>query len=162
MSEWRLAWDKTFNKTGIVIAQNLQMGDAELIKFESEAAQRLYDTQNWKEPTLLYVDEGHDFFGPTGIAKSTSVIQKCYRAGAEQGMATLLGIQRPKTVNLQLLTETNVMYLFYIAYQEDLKRLREMGVPPTLTKTPEEGSHEFRFFKDGKLYPNEVKMKLER
>lgn len=160
MNDWKLAWDKSFNKTGIVIAQNLDMEDHELIKFQTDAAYQFLKTQNWKQPSLLYVDEGHDFFGPTGMAKEGTIIQKCYRAGAEQGMATLLGIQRPKGVNLQLLTESNVMYCFYFAFSEDMKRLREMGVPEF--KIPEEKSYEFRFYKNGKLYPNEVKMKLER
>ena len=69
-------------------------------------------------------------------------------------MATLLGTQRPKAINLQTLTEANVLYLFRLEYSEDVKRLVEMGWP---RDAPAPGvNHKFRYFRRPKLYPNKL------
>src|SRR4029077_5472645 len=157
--DWRLAWDRELNPSGIVIVQNLDLKGRQKVRFQVAALEQFLSSQYWKEPSLMYVDEGHDFFGQNATAFYGTAIQECYRAGAEQGMSSLLGIQRPKTVNLQTLTECNLAYLFYIKFRTDLKRLGEMGM--TVEQTPEEESYRFLFFRDGKLYPKEVKLRLK-
>ncbi|MGH7239169.1 MAG: hypothetical protein ACREHG_03775 [Candidatus Saccharimonadales bacterium] len=129
------------------------------VTLHCEAMEKFLETQHYKRPSLMYIDEGHDFYGPTGVAKHSDVIQRSYRSGAERGMSTLLGTQRPKTINLQILTEANLLYLFHIAFREDLKRLYEMGVPQSLTTLPESGSHAFRFYRDDKLYRKPIRIK---
>jgi hypothetical protein len=105
------------------------------------------------------VDEGHDFYGPTGMALHGDAIQKCFRAGAEQGMTSLLGMQRPKTVNLQILTEANVCYLFHIKFKSDLKRLAEMGME--VDDSPADESYRFRYFRGSSLHPKELKIRVK-
>jgi hypothetical protein len=154
--DWDLAWDRELNPTGIVVSQNMDMDEATLVRYQVAMIAKFFETQYWKEPSLLYIDEGHDFFGANATARYGSAIQRCFRAGAEKGMASLLGIQRPKTVNLQTLTESNVCYLFHIKFREDLKRLGEMGM--TVRESPPVDSHQFFFFRDDKLYPQAVKL----
>jgi hypothetical protein len=156
--DWRLAWDRDLNPSGIVIVQNLDLSGPAKVRFQVGMIQKFLDTQYWRQPSLMYVDEGHDFYGPTGMAKYGSAIQECYRAGAEQGLSSLLGIQRPKTVNMQIMTEANLCYLFHIKFKADLKRLLEMGM--AVNECPEEGSHRFLHFRDSKLYPKELKLRV--
>lgn len=158
--DWSLAWDRELNPSGIVIAQNLTLDEGPLIRFQVECITRFFDSQYYKEPSLVYVDEGHDFFGANSTARYGTAIQRCFRAGAEKGMASCLGIQRPKTVNLQTLTESNVCYLFHIKFREDLKRLGEMGMPP-LSDSPPPESHRFLFFRDDHLYPKPIRLDIK-
>lgn len=158
MRDWDLVWDPAFNLTGIVVVQGKDHGSKSDLALQVEAATAFYNTMYYRQPSFIYVDEGHDFYGPTGMAKYGDVLQRCWRAGKEQGITALMGVQRPKVINLQLLTESNVMYLFHIAYEEDLSRLREMGVPKTLQTSPPMYSYRFRFFKDGMLYPLPVRI----
>lgn len=157
--DWHLAWDPQLNPSGIVIAQNLKADEPSNIRFQVECVSAFFETQFYKQPSLLYIDEGHDFFGPNANARFGTAIQRCFRAGAEKGMASCLGIQRPKTVNLQTLTESNVCYLFHIKFREDLKRLGEMGMPPLADSPPAE-SHRFMFFRDDHLYPKPIRLNL--
>lgn len=159
--DWNLAWDEDLNRSGIVIAQNLKAEENELVRFQVQCITKFFETQYYKQPSLLYIDEGHDFFGANSTARYGTAIQRCFRAGAEKGMASCLGIQRPKTVNLQTLTESNVLYLFHIKFKEDLKRLGEMGLPE-LSDSPPVESHQFRFFRDDVLYPKPIRLGLSK
>jgi hypothetical protein len=97
-----------------------------------------------------------DFFVPTGNARYSDIVQKLVRAGREKGIASLLGVQRPKTINVQVMSECNVLYLFRINFQEDIKRLWEMGFPHNVMPPTE--NHVFRFFRDRKVFPYPVKL----
>lgn len=103
-------------------------------------------------PTLLVIDEGMDFFGPTGNGIHGDIVQRCWRAGGEKGMACLIGVQRPKSINLQMLTESNLLYLFHLSNEDDVKRLWEMGLPKGVVPPIEK--YKFIFFKDDVLYRN--------
>jgi hypothetical protein len=157
--DWRLAWDRDLNPSGIVVVQNLDLKELQNVRFQVAMIERFFESQYWREPSLMYVDEGHDFFGANATARFGTAIQRCYRAGAEKGITSLLGIQRPRTVNLQTLTECNVAYLFHIKFREDLKRLREMGM--VVEDSPEAESHRFLFFKDDVLYHKELKLRIK-
>jgi hypothetical protein len=159
MRNWDLCWDRELNPSGIVIAQNLKLDEGPLVRFQVSAITQFFESQFYKEPSLVYIDEGHDFFGANATARYGTAIQRCFRAGAEKGMASCLGVQRPKTVNLQTLTESNVLYLFHIKFREDLKRLGEMGLPP-LSDSPPANSHRFLFFRDDHLYPKPLRLGL--
>jgi hypothetical protein len=60
---------------------------------------------------------------------------------------------------LQVVTESNILYLFHIAYDEDLKRLYEMGWPRGEVSPPQ-GSHAFRMMRNGNLNPHLLRMKV--
>lgn len=164
LKDWSLAWDRKLNPQGIVIAQRLDLTEEDpvLIRWQVAVIKKFLSTQRPNTPSLLVIDEGMDFFGPTGNALYSNVIQKCWRAGGERGMSCLIGVQRPKTINLQMLTESNLLYLFHLAYDADLKRLQEMGFPPDVESPDEDQRHEFLFLKDGKLYPRPLKLSLGR
>jgi hypothetical protein len=160
IKDWNLAWDRKINPHGIVIAQRLDLEeeDPALIKWQVSIIRKFLATQKHDIPSLLVVDEGMDFFGPTGNALYSTVIQKCWRAGGEKGMSCLIGVQRPKTINLQMLTESNLLYLFHISFDSDLKRLQEMGLPDYVESPTEK--YEFLFMKDDRLYPRPLKLSL--
>lgn len=112
---------------------------------------KLFKSQRHERKTMLYIDEGMDFFGPTGVSRYGNAIQRSFRAGREKGMTSVIGLQRPKTINLQTLTEMNVLYLFRLQYQDDVKRLQEMGLPAG-TQAPDEDFN-FLWLRGNKLYP---------
>jgi len=161
LRDWNLVWDADINPSGIVIAQRLDLEDGSpaLIGFMVAVMRKFFDTQWPKQPSLLFVDEGLDFFGPSGNAIQGNIIQRSVRAGGEKGMSTLIGLQRPKTVSMQVLTESNILYLFHLRYEQDIKRLYEMGFPDGVWSP--DAKRDFLFFKDNKLYPKPLRLNLK-
>lgn len=147
-----MAWDMDLNPSQTVILQNTEVDEEDNVRWQVEAIALFFKEQRDARPSLLYVDEGMDFYGPTGNARFGNAIQRCFRAGREKGLATLLGVQRPKSINLQTLTEANVLYLFRLDFVEDVKRLQEMGYPKTAGAPDED--HRFRYMRGRALYPN--------
>ncbi len=154
--EWAMAFDPDINRR-LVIAQRNDLDFLSLIRWQTSLIDKFYATQDFEHPSLLYIDEGMDFFGPTGNALYSSAIQRCFRAGREKGLASLIGVQRPRTINLQCLTESNVLYLFAINFGEDMKRLREMGFPRDVPAPRD--NHKFLYFRDGKVFNRYLKIK---
>lgn len=154
-------WDLAFNpdiSSRIVVAQRSDIeDDALIVQWQVDNIRRYFASQRPDEPSLLVIDEGMDFFGPSGSSRYGNAIQRCYRAGREKGMAVVTGVQRPRCINLQCLTESNVLYLFAIDFDEDVKRLREMGYPKGEGAPTKD--YEFRLFKDKKLYPKKLRLK---
>jgi hypothetical protein len=150
MDDWGLAWDRNVNESQTVIAQRLSGRHDDNVRFQVLAAERFFNTQRDSRPSLLYLDEGMDFFGPNSGARGGSdIVQRCFRAGREKGLATLIGVQRPIGINDQCLTETNWCALFRINFTNDVKRLWEMGwpkhqLPPTYAQ-----KHQFRMWREG-------------
>lgn len=154
--QWGLAFDVDISDR-LVIAQRFDLSFRDLIAWQVRNIERFFDTQDYRYPSLLYIDEGMDFFGPTGIAREGDAVQRCYRAGREKGLATLMGVQRPKSLNLQCLTESNVLYLFAINYEADVKRLNEMGFP--LGVGAPRDNHKFLYYRDGVLFNRYLKVR---
>jgi energy-coupling factor transporter ATP-binding protein EcfA2 len=135
LDDWPLVWDRDVNPSQIVIAQRI--GNARHparhrtnILFQIMCAERFFDTQDAKRPSLIYFDEGMDFFHASAAARGGSdIVQRCYRAGREMGLASLFGCQRPVGISTQTLTEMNYCALFALNYTKDVKRLWEMGWP---------------------------------
>ncbi len=125
-SEWDLAWE---TGEGVCILQNTNLPHDENVRWQVSMMQKFFKTQKHSMPSLLVIDEGMDFFGPTGNGKYGDIVQRSVRAGGEKGLASLILVQRPKTINIQVVTEGNYLMLFKIRYREDLKRLWEMGIP---------------------------------
>lgn len=129
MADWDLVWDRDVNPSQTVIAQRLNHSQANAILFCVLAAEKFFITQDARRPSLIYFDEGMDFFHASAAARGTDVVQRCYRAGREKRLATLLGAQRPVGINLQILTEMSYCALFRINFRRDVRRLYEMGWP---------------------------------
>lgn len=150
-----LAW-----KTGArgVVLQNDRAPQDQLIRWQVEMIERFWRTQKKSTPSLLYIDESMDFFGPTGLGKYGDTIQRICRAGREKGLAAVIASQRPKTINMQVVTEANCLANFALNLSDDRKRLYEMGLPrgakgPTVNK-------QFLLMRDGVVLSDRAQLAL--
>lgn len=154
-SDWPLVWDRDTNPSQSVIVQRLRGSMADNIRFQVGFLERFFQTQDARRPSLVYLDEGMDFFTGSASARGGSdIVQRCFRAGRERNLSTLIGVQRPISINLQCLTETSWCALFRINFRNDVKRLWEMGWPndtgpPTYSEVREKGQGLFRLWRDG-------------
>jgi hypothetical protein len=154
--QWSMAFDPNISDR-LVIAQRFDLEERELVAWQVGNIRRFYETQDSRYPSLLYVDEGMDFFGDNGQAGEGRAIKRCYRSGGEKNLVPLIGVQRPKGIPLQCLTEANVLYLFAINYEEDVSRLREMGFPrgvgaPSVNR-------KFLYYRDGRVFAHYLKLR---
>lgn len=178
LQDFDLAFNATFNNR-VAISQRLDLGTRQQVAWQVRVIERFFDSLKHTQPSLIVIDEGMDFFGPTGNGRYSDIVQKCVRAGRERGLATLIGVQRPKTINIQCLTECNKLVLFRIDYGEDMKRLIELGYPcgvphptrpnnpkliypPDARAFPPDGNRVFRFFDAKRPYPSPLTLDLGR
>ena len=157
MNDWPLVWDKDTNPSQTVVVQRIQRGwkdrsatQSATVSFALACIERYYATASIKRETLLYIDEGHDFFTPNGSARGSDIIQRCYRAGREIGLTSLVGFQRPVGLNLQMMTELNYLSLFRINYAKDARRLVEYGWPLGTDPPSYDEKYCFKLWRDGK------------
>lgn len=164
MKDWGMAWHPDNNPSQVVIAQRLDGLHVSNVLFQVAAAERFFRELDYRVPSLIYFDEGMDFFTASSSARGSDIVQRCYRAGRERGLTSLLGVQRPKGINLQLLTELNYMALFRINYTDDVKRLYEVGWPKTEgSPTYQEAStHMFKVWREGKPSIRKFRLTLGR
>lgn len=161
-SDWQMVWDHDVNPTRTVLMQPDLRRD---YAHDDEIARQVYfigkffRTLDPREPSLLYIDEGMDFFGPNGYAKSGDIIQRCYRAGRERGLATLMGVQRPACITPVAMSESNVKILFALGSDDDLATLRKRGFPRSIE--PIKADYQFRLLRDRKLYPKLLTLDLK-
>jgi len=148
-TDWGLCWDKDINPTQTVIAQRLKGSQRANVAFQIQCAERFFMSQRANRESLLYIDEGMDFFSTSGSAFGSDIVQRCFRAGREKNLTTLIGVQRPKGINLQCLTETNWCALFRINYTDDVKRLWEMGWPKDMGPPTFDQKFAFRLWREG-------------
>lgn len=150
--DWALAWDRDANPVQTVIAQRIKGSHRENVAFQVGCAERFFDSLDFKRPSLIYFDEGHDFFTATSSAIGGSdIVQRGYRAGRERGLASLIGVQRPKGFNPQCLTETNYCALFRINFRKDMAHLYDMGFPQSVgpPSYADAELHRFRLWREG-------------
>ena len=161
-ADWAIVWDPQVNPSRTVLMQpDLRRDysdDAEIAR-QVFYINRFFRTLDPREPSLLYIDEGMDFFGPTGAAKSGTIIQRCYRAGRERGLVTLMGTQRPACITQLAMSESNVKYLFALGSDDDLDTLRKRGFPRSVQ--PIDDDYQFRLLRDRKLYPRLLTLRME-
>ncbi len=82
LTDWPLAWDKDLNPSQTVIVQRLEGTLADNVRFQVAFAERFFSTQRASRPSLLYLDEGMDFFTTSAGARGGSdIVQRCFRAG---------------------------------------------------------------------------------
>lgn len=168
VSDWPIIWSKHTNPSQTVIAQRLDGTVSDNIRFQVQMAERFFKTQTVRRPSLLYLDEGMDFFSTSASARGGSdIVQRCFRAGRERGLATLIGVQRPVGINLQCLTETSWCALFRINYAEDVKRLYDMGWPrdagpPSYEDEDRHGKGVFRLWRNGQRNAPKYRLGAEK
>lgn len=86
-----------------------------------------------RQPRLLQVDEGHDWYSVNGQPKvRRDGIAKAQRAGGERGLGVLFASQRTKGIPVSMLGFANKAYLFATSWTDDLKQLTQAGMPPDL------------------------------
>lgn len=149
MRDWNIVWDADTNPSQTVVVQNLNVPHSMNVLFQTRVLERFFATQKANRPSLAYLDEGMDFFTASSSARGTDIVQRCFRAGRELNLATLLGTQRPRQINLQVLTETSWLALFRINFEEDVKHLHNMGFPRDVGAPTYDQPHAFRLWKDG-------------
>jgi hypothetical protein len=154
--EWDIAWQ---TGEGIVVLQNENLRQPDLIAWCVEMMEKFWRSQRRSSPGLVVIDEGMDFFGPTGNGKYGDIVQRIVRAGREKGIASLICSQRPKTINIQLISESNFLILFRINFIQDMIRLREMGIPFDLM--PPREKYHFAAFRDERVITYDAKLRLE-
>lgn len=131
--DWSLVWDRHVNPSQIVVVQNLQATQRANVIFQTWCAERFFRTQDAHRPSLIYFDEGMDFFNTNASAKGSSdIVQRCYRAGREMNLCTLFGTQRPKGINPQIMSECNYLALFALDNRSDVRHLHDYGWPRTI------------------------------
>lgn len=164
MDDWSIAWDRNLNESQTVVVQRFDGTHENNVRFQVLFAERFFKTQRDSRPSLLYLDEGMDFFGANAGARGGSdIVQRCFRAGREKGLATLIGVQRPVGINKQCLTETNWCALFRINNREDVKTLWDMGWPKDQPAPDYSQPHCFRMWREGRPVAPLVKLgKQER
>lgn len=146
--DWQLVWDQDVNPAQAVVVQNHNLSDRANMQLQLWAAEKFFRSVKADVPSLIYFDEGMDFFNVSGGAVGHSdIVQRCFRAGGEKGLTSLVGVQRPKGINPQLLTETSWCALFRIQFTEDVKRLWEMGWPRDAPVPTFDQPHAFRLWK---------------
>jgi hypothetical protein len=149
IQDWALVWDKDMHPTQTVIAQRVNGSQRANVAFQIAATEKFFGSQRATRPSLVYWDEGMDFFTVSGSAYGSDIVQRCFRAGREKNLTSLIGVQRPKGINLQCLTETNWCALFRINYTDDVKRLWEMGWPKDTPAPAFNQKFAFRLWREG-------------
>lgn len=140
LDEFKESWGRNYS---VFIAQvtddNDDVSDLTFI------AQEFFKRSRASIPQLLVVDEGMDFYTESGspIRGTLPAIKRTSRAGRERGMALLFCSQRARNIPVQIMSEMSKLYLFRLDYTEDVKRLREMGVPPI--ESPLD-NHQFKYW----------------
>ena len=100
-----------------------------------------------RKPMRLYIDEGHDFYSVGGAyVSSPDPIAKCARAGGEIGVSVLFLAQRPKGLSIGLVSWINKGYFFATSWEDDLKRLRAMGIPAEIIYRVPQKFHQFIYW----------------
>jgi len=157
MDDWPLVWSRDVNPSQTVICQRIQRGwkdrratQSATVSFALACMERFYASASAHTQSLLYIDEGHDFFSPNGTARGSDIIQRCYRAGREIGLTELTGFQRPVGLNLQMMTELNYLALFRINYEKDARRLVEYGWPLGTGPPTYDEKYHFKLWREGK------------
>lgn len=121
--------DRRLVKSRCVIFQSMHPSGEQVPAYEDQAAalaDMTFRQSHPGQPTLLYVDETYDLaHGSAGIVDRR--LLRTVRAGRERNMAVLMGAQRPRSIPLPILTESNRLYVFNLEFDEDIKYLQKHG-----------------------------------
>jgi hypothetical protein len=108
--------------------------------------ERFRRTSGGKHKRLVYFDELMDFYNQSGmpLRGTGNVAVRCARSGAERSLTSLFAMQRTKGVPVQLWELITKLYLFRLDLEDDMKRIRESGVPLGLTAPVDD--HVFKYW----------------
>lgn len=121
----------------------------------SVLADQLFRLSGPKLPTLIYIDEFYDLTHGNSVIVDKEIL-KTIRAGGEKNMAVLAGAQRPRSIPIPILSESDKYYIFKLKKGEDKKYLRDYGV----LLNREANGHQFVYYDDSNAEPIEKMMQL--
>lgn len=134
--ELKLAQDLRYR---IIIAQIWDRND---INKCDEALKWAYMDRRKGRPLFIYVDELNNFFR-SGRAAGSGIIM-VITSGGERSTAFVGAAQRPRWISVEAIESMTKLYWFKTPYEEDIKHLKAMGVPPTAK--PAQEYYNFYFF----------------
>lgn len=109
------------------------------------AMQYAYEDRPPKKPLLIYIDEMNNFFRLSSAPPSAKeTIVMIITSGGERSVAFLGAAQRPRNISVEALESLTKLYWFHTPFGEDVKHLKNMGVPDTAR--PPEQFYRFYFF----------------
>lgn len=104
---------------------------------------------------MVYTDEAflvhHGSYAPDWL-------RACVTCGRELEIGMITGTQRPRGIDLRLLTEAEIFCSFELRHRDDRKRMAEMGGEEFLLPPPK---HAFWIWKAGGGPPQLARLKLE-
>lgn len=105
---------------------------------------------------MVYTDEAflvhHGSYAPDWL-------RACVTCGRELGIGMITGTQRPRGIDLRLMTEAEIFLAFELRHKDDRKRMAEMGGEEFLVRPPK---HAFWIWRAGDRNPRLARLKLER
>lgn len=114
----------------------------------SHAIRYAYEDRPPKKPLFIYVDELNNFFRDAPQAARWPIIT-VITSGGERSVAFLGAAQRPRNISIEAMESINKLYWFYTSFREDIKHLKDMGIPEDAH--PPNKYYQFYFF-DGLTY----------
>lgn len=102
-----------------------------------------YENRVKGRPLLIYADELNNFFRTEGKRASGNIIM-VITSGGERSVGFLGAAQRPRNISVEAMESLTKLYWFKSPFVEDVKHLRNMGVPETAR--PPKRYYQFYFF----------------
>lgn len=100
-------------------------------EYASRVATAFYESYGSRYPRLLLVDELADFFKYRSLG---DIFQRVARNGRERDVAFVSGSQRPRKVPVEVMTEMMRLYMFQLDFDEDLKHVKQFGIPKDIVE----------------------------
>jgi hypothetical protein len=95
------------------------------------------------KPRIVYIDEiYHTGYG----ASFPQELPKLATTGRQKKLSLWISTQRPSMIPIPLLTECKRLYVFYLKYTEDIKKIGKLARGITLTKELEDIKLDFSFY----------------
>ena len=107
-----------------------------------------------RQNLMVYTDEAflvhHGSYAPDWL-------RACVTCGRELGIGMMTGTQRPRGIDLRLLTEAEVFIAFDLRHRDDRKRMAEMMGDETMERPPQ---HAFWFWRTGQQQTQLARLKM--
>lgn len=134
----------------------------DLIQYRPDELHQSVDDYNevyrWcyrRQDIMVYTDEAflvhHGSYAPDWL-------RACVTCGRELGIGMITGTQRPRGIDLRLLTEAEIFIAFDLRHRDDRKRMAEMGGDEFMERPPK---HAFWIWKAGWQKPALGRLQLE-
>lgn len=107
-----------------------------------------------RQDLMIYTDEAflvhHGSYAPDWL-------RACVTCGRELGIGMITGTQRPRGIDLRLMTEAEIFLSFELRHKDDRRRMAEMGGEEFLVRPPK---HAFWVWRAGDRNPVLCRLKL--